>query len=295
MIILNEKKYAQNCLKNKAMPEKPYQDLFLIGKYLFHCDGIKGRELEKRLIEYFEASDPKTYHYSSFYWDTKIEQIARKVKDCPLYENDGVWISRSELEKISFLEKDEWERIAFALICIAKLGNMRKSTNNDWCNNDWAEVFSVANLSVPRSKRGLYLHELYIRKYIGLAQRIDNLNLKVLYIDKEHIEYSEKYGDVFVDDFRDLGYFYRMLKGKNYTRCLECGRVIANNKAKTRKYCDECQEYKPQETKIIKCIDCGKEFEISAKNNRTHRCEECQKKYIRAYDRERKKTKNIEK
>ena len=30
--------------------------------------------------------------------------------------------------------------------------------------------------------------------------------------------------------------------------------------------------------KIVKCDDCGVLFEIASKNNRTHRCNECQDK-----------------
>lgn len=283
MIILNEKKYAENCLKNMVMPDKPYHDLFMVGKYLFTCKGVKGRELEKHLTEYLQKCSPRTYDGASFYWEVQIEKLVRRVKDYPLYSDDGVWVSKTELDKIAELGNEEWERLAFVLLCIAKLGNMRKANNNDWCNNDWAELFSLAKISVPEGKRPFYLHELYIRNYIGLAQRIDNLNLKVLYINKEHTEYSEKDGDIFVDDFRDLGYFYRMLKGQNYVRCLECGRVIKNNPARTRKYCDECQEYKPQEFKTIICVDCGKEFQVSAKNHKTQRCDECAKKFRREY------------
>ena len=54
---------------------------------------------------------------------------------------------------------------------------------------------------------------------------------------------------------------------------------ITNNK-----YCDSCKQQieEQRQAKKIKscvCIDCGKEFIISSKNNNTVRCTECQKKY----------------
>lgn len=62
-----------------------------------------------------------------------------------------------------------------------------------------------------------------------------------------------------------------------------------------RKYCKECAEKIKNEVvmsddfKIVTCIDCGENFKIDKKDTRTCRCEECQKGYIRAYDRERKR------
>ena len=48
--------------------------------------------------------------------------------------------------------------------------------------------------------------------------------------------------------------------------------------------CPQCQDlanYTPIETKIIKCIDCGKEVEVDGIVKNKKRCDECQKRYIR--------------
>ena len=58
MIILNEKRYAENCLSKSVMSETPYRDLLMVAKYLFHCKGYKGIELEIKLIDYFKSSNP---------------------------------------------------------------------------------------------------------------------------------------------------------------------------------------------------------------------------------------------
>ena len=62
-----------------------------------------------------------------------------------------------------------------------------------------------------------------------------------------------------------------------------------------RKYCKECANKIKNEVvmsdnfKVATCIDCGENFKIDKKDTRTRRCEECQKKYIKAYDRDRKR------
>ena len=70
---------------------------------------------------------------------------------------------------------------------------------------------------------------------------------------------------------------------KNYTYCIQCGRMIEKI-TNPNKYCDECRKKieeskKPKMIKKIICQDCGKEFVVSAKNNSSIRCEDCQKKY----------------
>jgi DNA-directed RNA polymerase subunit M/transcription elongation factor TFIIS len=42
-------------------------------------------------------------------------------------------------------------------------------------------------------------------------------------------------------------------------------------------------------TKLVVCIDCGSEILVTSKNNKTTRCDNCQKEYVKSYDRERKK------
>lgn len=60
-------------------------------------------------------------------------------------------------------------------------------------------------------------------------------------------------------------------------------------KIKNTKYCKECQkkleeEKKAKGIKTIICIDCGKEFITSSKNNNNQRCNECQKEYKKERD-----------
>lgn len=43
-------------------------------------------------------------------------------------------------------------------------------------------------------------------------------------------------------------------------------------------------------TKFVQCVDCGEWFEISSKNNRTHRCPMCQEIYRKEYKRNSVKT-----
>ena len=108
------------------------------------------------------------------------------------------------------------------------------------------------------------------------------MSCRITYINDD----SEKV--LFISDFRELGYEYLKYKGENFIRCRECGVLIRNNKAGTKKYCSKCSGYIPQEVKTVVCIDCGKEFKVPGNNKRTIRCQECKIEHIREYDRIRK-------
>ena len=99
--------------------------------------------------------------------------------------------------------------------------------------------------------------------------------------------------ELFISDFRELGYEYLLYKGENLIRCADCGILTRGNKTGTKKYCKDCATYTPQGSKTVVCVDCGKEFEVDAKDNQTCRCKDCYIKYRKEYkaknERERRK------
>lgn len=76
--------------------------------------------------------------------------------------------------------------------------------------------------------------------------------------------------------------YYELRRNREYKLC-SCGGMIEKiQHGKSRKgfhyKCNKCRKsYVPKQTKIIICVDCGKEIEINSKNNKTCRCLECQK------------------
>ena len=61
---------------------------------------------------------------------------------------------------------------------------------------------------------------------------------------------------------------------KTYNRC-KCGGMFIQSKQNNRFKCNICSTYQPIGTKTIKCIDCGEEVEVNAKDNETCRCDKC--------------------
>lgn len=275
MIVLNEKEYAQECLKNKTVSDKPFFTLSILAKYYYYCFDYRKKKITDLLIEFMSKNYPR-YDCNKAEWDGNIEKIAANAGKFTLYEIDGVWITQAELETIESIHNKVLERLAFTMLCLAKLNNMKNPKNNGWVNLDAKEVFGLARIACSVVNRYERLGQLNQLSLLEFPKKNDNLSSRVTYINDD----SEKV--LFVSDFRELGYEYLKYKGENFIRCRECGILIRNNKSGTKKYCHACAGYIPMETKSIICVDCGEEFEVSALNNQTNRCEKCYPAYRNA-------------
>lgn len=283
MIILDERKYAEECLQNGRLDKKPATTLHILAKYLYHIKGLRKRKIYLLLTEYMENNYPR-YNKSKSSWNKSIEKIAEKAGKFPLYETPEIWITENELKKIDEIELSKNHKtVAFTLLCLAKLRNQRSSKNNGWVNNSSSEIFKLAHISTTSTRQEEILGDLVLCGLLEIPKKVDNLNNRVTFIEESGTPRLK------VSDFRELGYRYLQYKGESIIECQNCGRLIRMSKNKKRKYCVDCKGYQPQELKTVICIDCGEQILVQGNNKRTNRCEKCRKEHIRKYDRERKK------
>lgn len=266
MIILNEKNYAEECLNHNVILDKPFFTLSIIAKYYYHCLGYRRKKIITLLTDFMCKNYPD-YENNKLSWQTTIDKIAASAGKYKLFEIDGVKITKSELAKISEIHNKVLERLMFTMLCLAKLGNERNERNNGWVNTEVKDIFTLARISATIYDQDLKINQLYQLGLIEFPKRNDLLNIRVTFIDDSDEE-------LYISDFRELGYEYLKYKGENFFRCQECGILIRQNKNGTKKYCKDCAGYTPQETKTITCVDCGKEFEVDSSSRRI-RCDEC--------------------
>ena len=279
MIVLNEKEYAEQCLKSKTIGDKPFFTLSILAKYYYHCHGYRKKKITDLLISFISECYPR-YSCNRADWDAHIEKMAASAGKYTLFEIDGIWITRAELDTIEGIHNKVLERLAFTMLCLAKLGNARNIKNNGWVNYTAKDIYSMARISCSVIDRYEKLSQLNQLSLLEFPKKNDNLSSRVTYVDDD----SEKI--LFIYDFRELGYEYLKYKGENFIRCHECGILIRNNKAGTKKYCHQCAAYSPIETKEIVCVDCGNEFRVDARISNKIRCSCCQEIYRRNYQKE---------
>lgn len=281
MIVLNEKEYAEECIKNKSISDKPFYVLSTLAKYYYHIHDFRKKKIIALLTEFMEENYPR-YDCNKLDWDNSIEKIAANAGKYTLFEIDGVWITEDEINTIANIHNKVLERLAFTMLCLAKLNDLRNSNNNGWVNLDAKDIFNLARISGSVESRYERLGSLYQLSLLELPKKNDNLSCRVTFIN------NDSDNKLFISDFRELGYEYLKYKGENFIRCRECGILVRGNKSGTKKYCNSCSAYTPKETKTISCVDCGNTFIVAGNNKRTIRCDKCQSKHTREYDRKRK-------
>ena len=282
MIILNEKEFAENCLRTGEIPGKPFHVLAVIAKYYYHCLGYRKKKIIEGLTQFLAQNYPP-YKANKISWDESIEKIARNAGKYPLYEIDGMWITQQELDTIATLEDDKMERVAFTFLCLAKYHMAKNPNINGWVNDDMNDIYEMARVVCNRYQKNVYIGMIHDHGLLEFPKRNDNLSCRVTFINDD--------GDkvLHITDFRELGYEYNKYRGGDYIRCCECGILMPNNKYKKKRYCSKCSGYHVEGKRFIVCCDCGKEFYVDSKNRKTNRCEECYAEYRKSYYRDNKR------
>lgn len=276
MIILDEKQYAEERLEQRNIGENPYFTLSILSHYYYQCLGYRRKKIHDLLLDFLRDTYPK-YIVNSMGWESTIDKLASKAGKKALCIISGISITQAELDTIANIKNKVLERLAFTMLCLAKYHNARSAANNSWVNTDSKDIFKMARISCTSIEREEKIGTLRRMGLLEFSQRIDNINCRVTFVNDDSEEI------LFIQDYRELGYEYLKYKGGNFIRCAECGILTRGNKYGNKKYCKNCAAYTPQGTKTIVCVDCGKEFEVQAKDNQSNRCSDCYMKYRRKY------------
>lgn len=233
VIILNEKEYVDNILKNKTVePSKIYAFLTIYARYLYHEKNMGKAEILKELDLFMKENFP---NYNSVEWNTRLESYAKKAEKYPLCKCSGIWITKEEIQTICELHDKVLERLAFTLLCLAKYNNFRNPDNNSWIHYSNGEIFSMACICTPAMEKDIKISKLRELGLIQFARKINNLNIRVCYAATQGEE------TLFISDFRALGNEWRLYKGEDYIRCAMCG-ILTKKKKGTSKYCCTCRK-----------------------------------------------------
>lgn len=271
---MNEYKYAEN-LANKSnftledLGTKPSATLGILAKY-YRMQDKSDDEITQLLKEFVKKCLGKDFQESK--WVESITYQVKKSKSnkYSLRQVDKVYITKSELNTIQKVESKVKQKVLFALLVVAKYYNLVSDKNNNWTNLEMKQIFKIANVQLTIQNQALLIHELYKDGYIKLNKKVGSPNIAVNIIDNNSEVVLE------ITRLKDAGKEYLMYCGENYVRCKRCGDIFRKT-VNNNKYCKKCQGYQPIKTKLITCVDCGKEFEINPLS-RQIRCNNCHHK-----------------
>lgn len=270
MIVLNEKVFAEKCIDEGYISEKPYETLLVLAKYYRHYMGFGQKKTYETLKTFMGKYYPK-YSLNISSWEDTINKVVRFASKRELCQISEIWITDSEINTINSIEtRSKYLRqLAFTLLCIAKVNNAKESKNNNWVTIEAKDIFKYAHINVPAKRQDEMLGDLQILGLIEFAKKNDNLSNRVLFIDESGNKILK------IDDFREIGYVYLKYMGENIIVCEKCGILTRGASNGLKKYCHNCAMYSPKKTKIKECIDCGRLFVVSSKDNKSYRCPKC--------------------
>jgi len=228
-IILDEKAYVEDALKNLSLGVKPTETLGRVARY-YYSQGYSKKEIGGLLEDFMIKCDPTI---NIVKWQNTIDMVVKSADKYKLIDISGVVITESEMDAIKRVEGKLLQRLMFTMLCLAKYGNARSETNNNWINRRDKDIFSLANIAVASKRQSLMINDLWNLEYIGYSRVIDNVNMNVKIVDDDSPTV------MVIHDFRNLGYQYMRYCGEPCVECQCCGKVEKMSHSK-QKYCKEC-------------------------------------------------------
>lgn len=267
-MILNEKKYAEDlyCGKNQDV-KSIIKKIGYVTRYQLYVLGYSDKDNYDYTVKWLHR-----YHknFDESCYSNCIADAIKLAHKTPFYNIDHIKITKDELEIISSLDNLRAEKILFVLLCMAKHQGEVYGFSNGLVKYSLPELCKTARVSVPAADREYILYNIIQHGFIGYPKKNNSPCLLVNFIDNDGDEVI-RLDEI---DCQELAYVYLNWKNNGgYNRCEICNKLF--KKSKYRKYCSECATYQPVGDKIITCVDCGKEFSVSALSTETVRCGEC--------------------
>lgn len=251
--------------------------------------GLTPKKRSEKLYEFCEKNIPN-YKKAKYYKVINKALSYGSKKGQKLVSIDKVDISKLEVNYINALDLDDnCKKVLFAFLVQMKLNKIIYEYKNEKPYTGkyfkggkikYNNIKKMANIPSSVNINDDIIHILDRKKIVKILHngliRLDFLNDCV----------SD--GDVVIEvkNFENVGWYLDYYNGeKGIILCKYCKQPFKKTNS-NMKYCNEHKGYQPIETKIIKCVDCGKEIAVDSKANNKDRCDNCYKVYRNNYQKE---------
>lgn len=231
-IVLNEREWAEKMIANHDLGKKPVETLSRVAKY-YLFSGYSKKDVRRKLETFLVQCDPNA---SLFYWSNALDRIVKNSDKYELIDIPRIDVTASEIEKIDRLGGKQLRRLAFTLLCVAKYWDEVSARNDHWVNTKDRDILQMANISTSIKRQSLMFSELNELSMIQFSKKIDNLNVRVLFMEDGEPA-------IHIHDFRNLGYQYLRYCGEPYFECESCGivtKIKSPGSGRKQKYCPNC-------------------------------------------------------
>lgn len=232
-IVLDEHRWAEQMIYDKSLGKKPFETFSRIAKYYIDKDYSKAH-VRAILDSFLLQCDPTA---SLPKWSNTLDNAVNRALKYDAILIDSIDITVSEIERIESISSKQAQRLAFTLLCLAKYWDIVNPNGDHWVNNKDNEIMAMANINTSIKRQSLMYHNLRESGFIQFSKKIDNTNVRVLFMDDDSPIAMR------ITDFRNLGYQYLQYHGESYFQCESCGVTIKRQdslKGRPQKYCKDC-------------------------------------------------------
>lgn len=177
-----------------------------------------------------------------------VNKAINSAKKTGLKQVEHIYITQSELDFIISLNDIKLEKIAFVLLALAKYHNEVSGEDNNMVYIKLSEVKNMARINMNRIDFEYFYANLYDK---GVLQHNTSPTSTIQIVDFiSHDPNDPVAFELLEVDYLELAYVYLSWKnkGKEYTRCAVCNRLMRQSKTKPRKYCEECAKNSTKES-----------------------------------------------
>ena len=238
MLILNEKKYAEDLYNGKNDNVKSVAaKIGYITRYQLYVLNNSDEENYQNTVNWMKKNHT---NFDESYYSNLISDAIKRAHKNPFYNVDGIQITQSELDIISSLDNLRAEKVLFVLLCMAKQQSVANDFTNGLVRYSLPALCKDARISVPADEREYILYNIVQQGFLGYPKKNNTQCLIVNFVDNE----NEPVLNLDEVDCQELAYVYLSWKnnGRGYTRCQKCNTLMRQSKTKPRKYCEECAE-----------------------------------------------------
>jgi hypothetical protein len=224
LIILDEKSYAEELLKNGSQTPYPkLYDVIVLAKYYRFLE-METHDIRLKLEEYCHKTD-KDWNKVLSGW--KIVKALNTIKLYRLRTAFSVIVTKTEVETIKQWKDYNYQKVLFVLIVMAKISKYFQTRikpftkarliNNFYVNETIINVFKMSRISIRRNKRYVILHEFHNAGLLEFTYK-NSFNIKC--IDENSNP------EIIVTDFENIVLYWSRYCGERVAGCGSCGKLF---------------------------------------------------------------------
>lgn len=282
-------------------------DLFMYTKYLKYKKAIESgidyeNITEDQLRSYNQSIECELRAFCEracldFNYTTKYQDIDFALEYSCKYKLKlprPLPITQREWNSIMSVPNENYRKMLFIMLVDAKYYKYFSTSVENDKSIDANTVFYVrmTKSEIQKVAKVKYANQSEKDFFLGCINRLGLFDIS----DSRLCSWYIKFVDIsdediieYIVDYEHLDLYYEKLSGVKIGKCKYCGKLFKQNKKCDAFYCYKHRGYIKKDSKAMRngiCIDCGEEFSVIATNRKKVRCDKCQQKYKKNYQRE---------